>query len=451
MRTLRIAIILICAPVATWAHAHADCLVEEQIYKVKRASIQRAAELATQHQPILREMGQINDTAKDPTRPIGPQLSTKDLARFSELRQRSMAIELQQLLEAGYARDYEVIGNLFNLIQKLYTGAKEPQQGDPDYKLYEIIAAGRYVANTTDQLKGVVDQVSVPPKTEFEQCSLVAALHFVEDESLIKANQLPVKEATQKLLELRAKYPSKSGTTIDRQRMNPQDGATYDSIIRNTIAPANHEATFISDLEELKNVVRAADARFQANKKDAVDSGGDANAVGQTFGKMLDKRMMFGAVVLNAIEEAFPSAWVQQHEEMQKVMREMPGPQSPTGSLPSVELEALRAKLISLWNPPAATSTHPDRYVITIRIKLTRDHRLDGQPEVLSSGHGPLYDATRESAVRAVIEAQPYDMLSLSTYDMWKDITVNFNPRDVAPAQAAGGHARQKAGRTSPK
>ena len=77
------------------------------------------------------------------------------------------------------------------------------------------------------------------------------------------------------------------------------------------------------------------------------------------------------------------------------------------------ELNTLRTKLISLWNPPEAVSTHPELYVVTIRIRLARDHRLIGQPEVLTSGDGPLFEATRDSAVHAVFQAQPYDMLSL--------------------------------------
>jgi hypothetical protein len=76
-------------------------------------------------------------------------------------------------------------------------------------------------------------------------------------------------------------------------------------------------------------------------------------------------------------------------------------------------------------------SANPDQYVVTVRIRLTREHRLVGQPEVLTSGEGPLFEATRDSAVRAVLQAQPYDMLSQSTYDLWKDITLSFNPREV--------------------
>jgi hypothetical protein len=128
------------------------------------------------------------------------------------------------------------------------------------------------------------------------------------------------------------------------------------------------------------------------------------------------------------------------HREPQRQLAAAETPSSvaalgaPTGHaahLSQSELDALRAKLISLWNPPPAVSTHPDLYIVAIRIRLGRDHRLIGQPEVLTSGDGPLFEATRDSAVRAVIQAQPYDMLSLTTYDVWKEIDINFDPKDV--------------------
>jgi colicin import membrane protein len=95
------------------------------------------------------------------------------------------------------------------------------------------------------------------------------------------------------------------------------------------------------------------------------------------------------------------------------------------------EIDALRAKLISLWNPPQAISTEPDKYIVTIRIRLGRNHKLAGPPTVLTSGAGTLFEATRDSAVRAVFQAQPYDMLSQATYDQWKEMDINFNPREV--------------------
>jgi colicin import membrane protein len=50
---------------------------------------------------------------------------------------------------------------------------------------------------------------------------------------------------------------------------------------------------------------------------------------------------------------------------------------------------------------------------------------------VLNGGTGPLFEATRDSAVRAVIQGQPYDMLSAATYDLWKEMDINFDPREV--------------------
>jgi hypothetical protein len=46
-----------------------------------------------------------------------------------------------------------------------------------------------------------------------------------------------------------------------------------------------------------------------------------------------------------------------------------------------------------------------------------------------------LFGATRDSAVRAVFQAQPYDMLSLTTYDKWKEIDINFDPREVVASE----------------
>ncbi len=319
MRTARIVVSMACATISMWTPAQAACIVEEQLWKVRGDAITRGAELAKQQQPILREIDKINNTAKDPARPIGPQLSTQDLARFSELRQRLLAIELQQMLESDYDRDYRVIGELFTLMQELYVGGKVPVERDANYKSYGIILFMRYAAQM-DDFKGVTN-ISVPPRTDFEKCTMAAALHLVEHESITKLNQLPINESTQKLLELRAKSHTPSGA-IDRDKLSSQDRAIYDSIMRTTIAPGNHEQSFIEDLESLKNVVIAADIKFSSYKKDATDSGGSAETIGQTLRKInLDKRTTFGLAILNAMAKVFPSERTQQYQQIQELLR----------------------------------------------------------------------------------------------------------------------------------
>jgi hypothetical protein len=94
------------------------------------------------------------------------------------------------------------------------------------------------------------------------------------------------------------------------------------------------------------------------------------------------------------------------------------------------ELDALRARLMALWNPPVGIQD-PQDYVIRIRIRLGRDGRLTAPPQVMTSGHGQLYDSARDSAVRAVFRGQPFDMLKPEHYAVWKDIEVTFDPRDM--------------------
>jgi colicin import membrane protein len=94
------------------------------------------------------------------------------------------------------------------------------------------------------------------------------------------------------------------------------------------------------------------------------------------------------------------------------------------------ELDALRARLAQLWNPPAGAQ-NPQELVVAIRIRLKPDGTLAGPPMVTTSGNSPLFMAARDSAIRAVFRGQPFDMLRPETYELWKDIEVTFDPRDM--------------------
>jgi outer membrane biosynthesis protein TonB len=94
------------------------------------------------------------------------------------------------------------------------------------------------------------------------------------------------------------------------------------------------------------------------------------------------------------------------------------------------ELDALKARLMALWNPPVGIQ-NPEDYVIRIRIQLGRDGRLSAPPLVVTHGTGQLYETARDSAVRAVFRGQPFTMLKPEHYETWKDIEVTFDPRDM--------------------
>jgi colicin import membrane protein len=94
------------------------------------------------------------------------------------------------------------------------------------------------------------------------------------------------------------------------------------------------------------------------------------------------------------------------------------------------ELDALRARLAQLWNPPAGAS-NPEELVVQIRIRLKPDGTLAAPPGVISYGQSARSVAARDSAVRAVMRGQPFDMLKPEHYEQWKDIEITFDPRDM--------------------
>jgi hypothetical protein len=90
------------------------------------------------------------------------------------------------------------------------------------------------------------------------------------------------------------------------------------------------------------------------------------------------------------------------------------------------ELRDLRARLTRLWLPPT-DAADPKDLIVIVRINLKPDGTLSGAPFMLSGGKGELVRAARESAVRAIYRAQPFDMLSPANYEAWKELEITFN------------------------
>jgi outer membrane biosynthesis protein TonB len=107
-------------------------------------------------------------------------------------------------------------------------------------------------------------------------------------------------------------------------------------------------------------------------------------------------------------------------------------PAAQAAAISQSELDALRARLYQLWNPPAGVR-NPEELVVQIRISLNPDGRLASPPMVLTSGTSPLFLASRESAARAILRGQPFDMLKPEHYEQWKEIEITFDPRQMFP------------------
>jgi len=67
---------------------------------------------------------------------------------------------------------------------------------------------------------------------------------------------------------------------------------------------------------------------------------------------------------------------------------------------------------------------------VRMRIKFNQDGTLNGDPQILNSQGTAYFVAASESAKRAVIQCQPYQ-LPAEKYAAWQDVILNFDPKDM--------------------
>ena len=104
----------------------------------------------------------------------------------------------------------------------------------------------------------------------------------------------------------------------------------------------------------------------------------------------------------------------------------------PTGSaatLSQSEIDALRAQIQACWNPPPG-SLDSRELVVQVRLQLNKDGSVSADPQVLNRGSHPQFQVAAESARRAIRRCAPYKM-PIAKYDIWQDVEVTFDPRDM--------------------
>jgi TolA protein len=133
------------------------------------------------------------------------------------------------------------------------------------------------------------------------------------------------------------------------------------------------------------------------------------------------------AALLNKIPDATPestSASTEQPDQIGRGHR-----QGHDLKMTRSEIDMLRARIAQCWNPPVG-GVGVDGLTVKLRLQLNQDGTLTNAPQVLSSGRSPVYRAAADSAVRAVWQCQPYQ-LSPAKYGQWRDMVLNFDPREM--------------------
>jgi outer membrane biosynthesis protein TonB len=104
---------------------------------------------------------------------------------------------------------------------------------------------------------------------------------------------------------------------------------------------------------------------------------------------------------------------------------------SPHAQLSQTEIDALRERIRDCWSPPPGIDSNTNIYV-SLRVLFKPDGSLAQMPVIVAGTASAMGPALAESGKRALLMCQPFTMLKPEHYAQWKDITVDFNPRDLS-------------------
>lgn len=104
-------------------------------------------------------------------------------------------------------------------------------------------------------------------------------------------------------------------------------------------------------------------------------------------------------------------------------------PKGQSQTLSLSEQDAFREKVKQCWKMP---HINDDKIFAYILLRLNRDGTL-AQPPVITDGmmnpdQRAVFDAFAASAIRALIQCQPYTMFKPEKYDLWKELEPRFFP-----------------------
>jgi hypothetical protein len=165
--------------------------------------------------------------------------------------------------------------------------------------------------------------------------------------------------------------------------------------------------------DKIAELLRKTDPATTKDKKAAQTPKYDANQIAQLLDHRDPQRQLASADTLNnAPSLGAPNA-------------------APNAQLSQTEIDALRERIRDCWSPPPGINSSTNIYV-SLRVLFKPDGSLAQMPVVVAGSASPLGPALAQSGMRALLMCQPFTMLKPEHYAQWKDITVDFNPRDLS-------------------
>lgn len=96
------------------------------------------------------------------------------------------------------------------------------------------------------------------------------------------------------------------------------------------------------------------------------------------------------------------------------------------------EMDAIRQQISKCWNIPAGAKEAKD-LVVEVKVKMSPDGSVR-EVKIVNRRPAPgtelIYKSAQESARRAVIQCSPLK-LPANKYDVWKEFSLTFSPKDI--------------------
>ena len=99
-------------------------------------------------------------------------------------------------------------------------------------------------------------------------------------------------------------------------------------------------------------------------------------------------------------------------------------------TLSQSEIDALRRRLVECWSPPVGAADGGNLKVV-LRVLFKQDGSVATPPQVVAGTASSFGPALAESATRAILTCQPFTMFRPANYQLWKDIEITFDTREM--------------------
>lgn len=243
-----------------------------------------------------------------------------------------------------------------------------------------------------------VPKPPVKPLPKPQQEAAASAQSAAREKPQPKTPDQPQQQARQKLQEKEK----------PQEQQNPQDKPKPDAAAQK---PDKKPAPFKAD--RIANLLKKTHPAQPHEKPTPKTPKYNANQIAQLLDHRAPQRHAASAAALNSSAS-------------------LGAPDAPANAqLSQSEIDALRERLRECWSPPPGVNGTMNIYV-SLRVLFKPNGALAQAPIVVAGSPSPLGPALAESGKRALLLCQPFTMLKPEHYAQWRDITVDFDPRDLA-------------------